>query len=170
MSNFSMYNLKKLIKSTEKVCGPVFNSKDHYQQTSVWPELIGTRCWISKTPLARGIYEFIHGELPSNLKVCHKCDNIFGYCYNPNHLFKGSQKENIKDGIIKKRYVKSQEFKDKISKFQKNRKRSPMTEEFKKNMSKIKTGKKNPKNSIALKAYWAKIKSQQSSQLLTQIQ
>lgn len=59
------------------------------------------KCWLSHR-LAWTIYK---GEIKDNLKVCHKCDKPL--CCNPNHLFLGTQLENVQDGFAKGRMKKN---------------------------------------------------------------
>lgn len=82
---------------------------------------INDRCWDWKGTVAshgygvfydkqkrrrahRVAWEIFNNKLvPSDLVVCHKCDNR--KCCNPYHLFLGSQDDNIKDCMKKKRHV-----------------------------------------------------------------
>ena len=49
----------------------------------------------------RIVYELMVGCVPSNLFVCHKCDNPI--CCNPDHLFIGTNSDNMIDCTIKGR-------------------------------------------------------------------
>lgn len=50
----------------------------------------------------RVTWEIYKGEIPTGMKVCHKCD--MPSCCNPEHLFLGSQKDNVNDSQDKGRW------------------------------------------------------------------
>ena len=56
-------------------------------------------------------YEEFIGPIPKGMNICHSCDNT--KCVNPDHLWVGTQKENIHDGLkkgrINRRYKVSEE-------------------------------------------------------------
>src|SRR5512137_174351 len=43
----------------------------------------------------RKAWELTNGEIPTGMFLCHKCDNPS--CVNPDHMFIGTQKENLND-------------------------------------------------------------------------
>jgi|SRR6516162_789086 len=49
----------------------------------------------------RVAWELFCSEIPAGLKVLHKCDNTL--CVNPDHLFLGTQRDNIYDCELKGR-------------------------------------------------------------------
>lgn len=67
---------------------------------SVWP--IGYRVKISGGRRAHVVaFEVVHGPLPPGKEVCHTCD--VGNCANPDHVWAGTHKENMKDMHHKQR-------------------------------------------------------------------
>lgn len=56
----------------------------------------------------RFVYTLYVGEVSKHLKVCHRCNNKL--CVNPNHLYLGTQKQNMIDAMNDSLYMR-----DKIS-------------------------------------------------------
>jgi hypothetical protein len=49
-------------------------------------------------------YGMLKGEIPFGLHVCHRCDNRL--CVNPDHLFLGTNHDNLADMRRKGRHIK----------------------------------------------------------------
>ena len=80
---------------------------------------IGKRCLAH-----RYSYKIYRGEITNNLHVCHKCDNP--KCCAPDHLFLGTDKENMQDCKDKGRTAKG----DKVARKGEDNKNSKFTNEI----------------------------------------
>lgn len=59
--------------------------------------------FLGKVHLAHRIsWKVFNGDLYPNILVLHKCDNPS--CVNPEHLFLGTDKDNVMDSILKNRF------------------------------------------------------------------
>lgn len=82
--------------------------------------LIGDECWVWQAGIKphngygafslngremvahRVAWLLCHGEIPDGLRVLHHCDNP--PCVRPDHLFLGTQKDNVLDAVAKGRH------------------------------------------------------------------
>jgi hypothetical protein len=121
------YFLESLRRGHSKSCGHSQKLEDkflsHIEKTDYcwnWKGAISSHGYGSfivdkKNKMPHRIsYELFKGQIPEGLYVCHSCDNI--KCVNPDHLFVGTQKDNMKDCINKKRMPKGEEkYKSKLT-------------------------------------------------------
>lgn len=84
--------LKEKLVEKPNGCLEWVGSKDRYGQIKVGDKIKKTH---------RVAWELENGAIPSGLFVLHKCDNPV--CCNTNHLFLGTQKDNMQDALIKGR-------------------------------------------------------------------
>jgi len=69
-----------------------------------------TNNFVKNTPVHRLSYKIFKGEIPKGKFVCHSCDNRC--CCNPDHLWLGSPKDNVRDALKKNRlYLKGLTYK-----------------------------------------------------------
>lgn len=53
----------------------------------------------------RLVWTLLHGPIPKGVCILHKCDQP--RCINPDHLWAGTLKDNIRDAVKKKRHSES---------------------------------------------------------------
>lgn len=71
--------------------------------------------YMNKRMLAHRVSYLLHyGKFNKNMYICHKCDNP--KCVNPDHLFLGTQKDNMSDCSNKKRHTYGEKVKSAVLK------------------------------------------------------
>ena len=94
---FESYFLERVKKSDGDSC---------WEWVGIIPEKRYGVAWRRGKPIGahRASWELAHGKISSSkMFVCHKCDNPA--CVRIDHLFLGTNSDNIKDAIKKGRYV-----------------------------------------------------------------
>lgn len=87
--------LEKIKKDVSNGCWEWTANKTHGGYGKFW--LCG------KHVLAhRFSYELFKDSIPEGKVICHSCDNP--WCVNPDHLWLGTQSENIEDSVVKNRF------------------------------------------------------------------
>jgi hypothetical protein len=58
----------------------------------------------------RLVWEMVHGAVPDGMQVLHRCDNP--RCCNPEHLFLGTNADNVADKVAKNRQARIGKYRD----------------------------------------------------------
>jgi len=88
--------------SKTKRAGDCLEWQAHRNQHGYGTFRIGQKSWLAH----RASWMIFKEQDPGSLKVLHKCDNPA--CVNADHLFLGTQEDNIADMVRKGRHIKGE--------------------------------------------------------------
>jgi hypothetical protein len=93
-----------LLSNFEVVEGPIEGSPCwEWQRCRVPPSYYGAIRYQANDYKAHRLSWIVHhNEIPKDLRVLHRCD--IPYCVNPDHLWLGTQQDNVTDMCIKGRH------------------------------------------------------------------
>ena len=105
-------NANKIMEIDQKLIARFFSKVEKTEGCWLWTSY-RNKMGYGKFTIGRKIYyshriswEIENGDIPRRTSVCHHCDNTS--CVNPNHLFIGTQSDNLKDSSMKGRTSRGQ--------------------------------------------------------------
>ena len=92
--------LEKIVCNIETRCWEFQGSRDEKGYGHIRGDAVSAQ-HPRKVRAHRASYQAFVGDIPEGMFVCHKCDNPC--CCNPEHLFLGTPRDNVRDMLSKGR-------------------------------------------------------------------
>jgi hypothetical protein len=107
MQSLSQKQINNFLGKIDKEKSNIFYNGSRCWEWKAWRDKDGYGRWNPilgiKFYSHRLMYEITYGSIPGGLLVCHHCDNP--PCCNPDHLFLGTNQDNLADRDEKGRQV-----------------------------------------------------------------